>query len=145
MVSYCLYQVKGLALLRAHLLRGFVLKCIYRFILLVCCVFLAIILCSKSSLRFTDSFWCFILWFICRCSRWSSLKGESCISKQIIVWRPRTGLISSPKLASATRSASRSTIPRPILMATGFAVKLLQIIPLAAHPAQGKDFNVPSV
>lgn len=138
MISYSFYQVKGLVLLRVHLLLGFVLKCIYWSILLLCCVFPAINLYYESSLRFTDSFWCFILWFICRCSRWSNLKGESCTSKQIIVWRPRTGLISSPKLASATRSASLSTIPQPISMATGCAVRLLQTTPLAAPPAQGK-------
>lgn len=57
------------------------------------------------------------------------------------MWRPRTGLISSPKLANATRSASQSTIPLPILMAIGFAVRLLQTILLAVHHAQGKGWQ----
>lgn len=63
-VSYSLYQVKGLTVLRAYLLLGFVLKCIYWCVILVYYVFPLITYQSEASLRFTNSFWWFILWLI---------------------------------------------------------------------------------
>lgn len=76
-----------------------------------------------------------------RCSRWFSQK-ESCTSKRTTVWRPRTGLTSSPKLASVTRNDSLSTTLLHTLMGTGCAVKLQQIILLAVLHALGKEHSL---
>lgn len=82
--------------------------------------------------------WLF-LFSVLRCSRWFSRK-ESCTSRPTTVWRPRIGLISSPKLASVTRNGSLSTTLLHTLMGIGCAVKLQQIILLAVLHALGKGF-----